>query len=178
QKGTISLNETVLDWENQEYKTRIGYLPEFPFYYPHLSVMEMMRLTGGLRRVPKELLEERIHYLLERFDLHSYRNLSMDELSQGTKKRVALSSTLLHKPDILILDEPTNGLDPDQVIIVRDTLREYSEQGGLVLLSTHILGLAEKLADHVGIVRSGRLLFAGEPSGDLESLYLAHRLEA
>ncbi|MCM3340108.1 ABC transporter ATP-binding protein [Paenibacillus sp. MER TA 81-3] len=175
QQGTISLNHHVLQWQDQRYKQRIGYLMEFPFYYPSLTVVEMMRLNGGLRNIQRGQLEDRIMHWLERFELQAYHNHQMDALSQGTKKRVALASTLLHEPDILILDEPTNGLDPDQVMIVRNTLQEYSENGALILLSTHIIGLAEKLAQQVAILRNGQLVYCGDSTDDLEGLYVAHR---
>ncbi|MEB4781590.1 ABC transporter ATP-binding protein [Paenibacillus polymyxa] len=175
QKGIIRLNQTIIDFENQNYKSMVGYLQEFPFYYPVLSVVEMMRLIGGLRQVPKDQLEKRIAKWLERFKLEDYQNIKMEELSQGTKKRVALASTLLHEPTILILDEPTNGLDPDQVMIVRSTLREYLTEGRVILLSTHIIGLAEKLADQVAILRNGRITYAGRSTIDLECLYIAHQ---
>ncbi|MEK5140361.1 MULTISPECIES: ABC transporter ATP-binding protein [Paenibacillus] len=175
QKGTIRFNQTIIDFENQNYKSMIGYLQEFPFYYPALSVLEMMRLIGGLQQVPKNQLEIRIAKWLERFKLEDYQNIKMEELSQGTKKRVALASTLLHEPTILILDEPTNGLDPDQVMIVRSTLQEYLTEGRVILLSTHIIGLAEKLADQVAILRNGRITYAGRATIDLETLYIAHQ---
>lgn len=87
---------------------------------------------------------------------------------------MALASTLLHEPDILLLDEPTNGLDPDQVITVRDTLQTYCAKGALILLSTHIIGLAEKIADQVAILRKGHIVYAGNPTEDVESLYVSH----
>lgn len=111
---------------------------------------------------------------LKQFGLQSYSSYPISSLSQGTAKRVALASTLLHEPDILLLDEPTNGLDPDQVITVRDTLQTYCAKGALILLSTHIIGLAEKIADQAAILRKGRIVCAGNPTEDVESLYVSH----
>ncbi|MFL1675205.1 ABC transporter ATP-binding protein [Paenibacillus dendritiformis] len=174
QQGSITLNGQVLNWQDQRYKQRVGYMMEFPFQYPFLTVLEMMRLSGRLRNVPKDLLEERMQHWLKHFGLQSYSSYPMGALSQGTAKRVALASTLLHEPDILLLDEPTNGLDPDQVITVRDTLQMYCAKGALILLSTHIIGLAEKIAHQVAILRKGRIVYAGNPTEDLESLYVSH----
>lgn len=174
QQGSITLNGQVLNWQDQRYKQRVGYMMEFPFQYPFLTVLEMMRLSGRLRNVPKDLLEERMQHWLKQFGLQSYSGYSIGSLSQGTAKRVALASTLLHEPDILLLDEPTNGLDPDQVITVRDTLQTYCAKGALILLSTHIIGLAEKIADQVAILRKGRIVYAGKPTEDVESLYVSH----
>ncbi|MBG9795453.1 ABC transporter ATPase [Paenibacillus dendritiformis] len=174
QQGSITLNGQVLNWQDQQYKQRVGYMMEFPFQYPFLSVMEMMRLIGQLRNVPKHLLEERMQHWLKQFGLQAYSGYPMGALSQGTAKRVALASTLLHEPDILLLDEPTNGLDPDQVITVRDTLQAYCAKGALILLSTHIIGLAEKVAHQAAILRKGRIVYAGKAKEDLESLYVSH----
>lgn len=174
QQGSITLNGQALNWQDQQYKHRVGYMMEFPFQYPFLTVIEMMRLIGQLRHVPKDLLEERMHHWLKQFGLQSYSGYPMGALSQGTAKRAALASTLLHDPDILLLDEPTNGLDPDQVITVRDTLQTYCSKGALILMSTHIIGLAEKIAHQVAIMRKGRIVYAGKPTKDVESLYLSH----
>lgn len=175
QQGSILLGRQAVHWHDQQYKKRIGYMMEFPFQYPFLTVIEMMRLIGQLRRVSPDQLEERIRHWLKHFTLEPYSNYAIGALSQGTARRVALASALLHEPDILLLDEPTNGLDPDQVIIVRDTLQQYCARGALILLSTHIIGLAEKLANQAAILRNGRIVYAGKATGDLESLYVANK---
>ncbi|WP_055108597.1 ABC transporter ATP-binding protein [Paenibacillus ihumii] len=175
QQGSILLNQQVVHWQDQQYKKRIGYMMEFPFQYPFLTVIEIMRLIGQLRNVSPDQLEESIQYWLKHFLLESYSNYPIGTLSQGTARRVALASQLLHEPDILLLDEPTNGLDPDQVMIVRDTLQQYCSRGALILLSTHIIGLAEKLSHQAAILRNGRLVYAGKSAEDLESLYVASK---
>lgn len=173
QQGTISLNDQTVHGEDELYKQRVGYMMEFPFQYPFLTVVEMMRLVGGLRHVESEQLEERILHWLKQFKLEPYSLYPIGTLSQGTAKRVALASTLLHEPDIVILDEPTNGLDPDQVIIVRDTLQTYCAKGTIILLSTHIMGLAEKIASQAIILRNGCIVYAGKSTEDMEQLYLS-----
>lgn len=174
QQGSILLNQQAMHWQDQSYKQRVGYMMEFPYQYPFLTVIEMMRLVGRLRHVPQAQLEDRILHWLKQFALAPYSLYPIGTLSQGTAKRVALASTLLHEPDILILDEPTNGLDPDQVIIVRETLQTYCAQGALILLSTHIMGLAEKTAHQAAILRGGRIVYNGKSTEDMESLYLSH----
>jgi len=173
-QGSILLNDQKIDWEDVAYKQRMGYMMEFPFQYPFLTVLEMMRLVGQLRCIPKKQLEERIMCWLHKLGLESYGLYPIHTLSQGTAQRVALASTFLHEPDILILDEPTNGLDPAQVIVVREILQAYCKRGTIILCSTHIMGLAEKIAHQVAILHNGQLMYQGDKTEDMEDLYLSY----
>lgn len=150
----------------------IGYLTEFPYFYPFLTTTEMIRLVGQLKGLDAQFLEAQIKKWLEFFGLNEYQNQTVGSLSQGTKKRVAFINAIIHQPKILLLDEPTNGLDPEQIVLFRDVLKDLSKAGTLILLSTHIMDLAEKLADKIGIIRRNHLIYAGDNIGRLEDLYL------
>ncbi|MBY0594973.1 ABC transporter ATP-binding protein [Bacillus bingmayongensis] len=157
---------------NESLQENIGYLTEFPYFYPFLTTTEMIRLVGQLKGVEANFLENQIEKWIDLFGLYGYRNNTMESLSQGTKKRVTFITSIIHQPRIILLDEPTNGLDPEQIVLFRDVLKELSKDGALILLSTHIMDLAEKLADNIGIIRNNSLIYTGENTKNLEDLYL------
>lgn len=170
--GSITLLSSEGKNINGFLQGNIGYLTEFPYFYPFLTTTEMIRLVGQLKGVEENFLEDQINKWIDLFNLHEYRNQTMGSLSQGTKKRVAFISSIIHQPKIILLDEPTNGLDPEQIVLFRSVLKELSKAGALILLSTHIMDLAEKLADNIGIIRNNNLIYTGENLKNLEELYL------
>lgn len=158
--------------DKKTFEESIGFLQEYSYFYPFLTAAEMIRLVGQLKGLEADLIEVQMNKWLDYFELNKYRNQQMDSLSQGTKKRIALINAIIHQPKILLLDEPTNGLDPEQIVLFRTVLKELSNSGALILLSTHIIDLAEKLADKVGIIRGNQLVYKGDNTGHLENLYL------
>lgn len=170
--GSITLLDSKGKNINESLLKNIGYLTEFPYFYPFLTTVEMIRLVGQLKGLEVNFLENQIEKWIDLFGLHEYRNQTMGSLSQGTKKRVAFINSIIHQPRIILLDEPTNGLDPEQIVLFRYVLKELSKDGALILLSTHIMDLAEKLADNIGIIRNNNLIYTGENIKDLEDLYL------
>lgn len=170
--GSITLLDSKGQNINESLQKNIGYLTEFPYFYPFLTTTEMIRLVGQLKGLEANFLEDQIKKWIDLFGLHEYRNQTMGSLSQGTKKRVAFINSIIHQPRIILLDEPTNGLDPEQIVLFRHVLKELSKDGALILLSTHIMDLAEKLADNIGIIRNNHLIYTGENTKNLEDLYL------
>lgn len=170
--GSITLLSSEGENMNESLQENIGYLTEFPYFYPFLTTTEMIRLVGQLKGLEANFLEDQIEKWIELFGLYEYRNQTIGSLSQGTKKRVAFINSIIHQPRIILLDEPTNGLDPEQIVLFRCVLKELSKDGALILLSTHIMDLAEKLADNIGIIRNNNLIYTGENTKDLEDLYL------
>lgn len=171
--GTITLFNSFGKEDKEFLNKNIGYLTEYPYFYPFLTTIEMIRLVGQLRGLEQGFLENQIEKWLDTFNLMEYRNQPMDSLSQGTKKRVAFIISVIHQPKIILLDEPTNGLDPKQIVLFRNVLRKLANTGCLILLSTHIMGLGEKLADEVGIIYNNSLEYIGDNMGNLENLYLS-----
>lgn len=165
-----------------EARQRLAYVPDFPFLYDKLTPLEFLRFTGQLYQVPAARAEVAIGELVERFNLGPFLHQAIDSLSHGTRQRVAITSALLHDPEVFVIDEPMVGLDPHHARVVKDVLKERANRGMTVFLSTHQIYVADELADRVGIIHRGQLLSVGTPAelrreagtdGALESAFLA-----
>ena len=147
--------------ESLEVRKRIGYLPETLPLYPELSVYEYLSYMGSLRNVPD--LDSEIESILQTVHLSDRMDSLIGNLSKGLKQRVGLAQALIHHPAILILDEPSLGLDPGQIIEVRNLIRTL-KQDRTILLSTHILSEAQQVCDRVLIINKGRIVAEDSPS--------------
>lgn len=152
-----------LDIQTQplEARRRLAYVPDFPFLYDKLTPWEFLRFTGQLFRMPESVISGRGRALVDRFSLDPYVNKPIESLSHGTRQRVAIVSALLHAPEVFILDEPMVGLDPHHARVLKDVLKEKSQGGMTIFISTHQLGVAEEMADRIGIMHRGRLIAVG-----------------
>jgi ABC-2 type transport system ATP-binding protein len=154
----------------------ISYVPDFPFLYDKLQPMEFMLLVGQLYGMNRAEILRASQKLFDLLDLDEARHHLIETLSHGTRQRVAIASALLHNPKVIIIDEPMVGLDPRSVRVVKDMLKARARAGATVFLSTHILHVAEQLADRIGILNRGRLIAIGtmselrEASGELGAL--------
>ncbi|MGA2222467.1 MAG: ABC transporter ATP-binding protein [Verrucomicrobiia bacterium] len=154
----------------------ISYVPDFPFLYDKLQPMEFMLLVGQLYGMTRAEILRASQELFDLLDLDEARHNLIETLSHGTRQRVAIASALLHNPKVIIIDEPMVGLDPRSVRVVKDMLKARARAGVTVFLSTHILHVAEELADRIGILNRGRLIAIGtmgelrEASGELGAL--------
>jgi ABC-2 type transport system ATP-binding protein len=140
-------------------RDRIGYLPEERGLYRQMKVVEHILFLAeikGVRGVGRE-----VDRWLERFELTDKRDAKVEELSKGNQQKVQLIGTLLHDPDLIILDEPQSGLDPVNMVLVRNLLRELREQGKTILLSTHMMAEAERMADDIVLVHRGKVVLQG-----------------
>jgi ABC-2 type transport system ATP-binding protein len=140
-------------------RDRIGYLPEERGLYRQMKVVEHLLFLAeikGVRGVGRE-----VDRWLERFELTDKRDAKVEELSKGNQQKVQLIGTLLHDPDLIILDEPQSGLDPVNMVLVRNLLRELREQGKTILLSTHMMAEAERMADDIVLVHRGQVVLQG-----------------
>ena len=144
-----------------EAKKRMAYVPDFPFLYDKLTALEFFRFTGQLFNLPVEQVEAESAKLVDRFGLIEFCEKPIESLSHGTRQRVAIVSALLHKPDVLVIDEPMVGLDPHHARVVKDVFKEASNAGMTIFLSTHQLSVAEELADRIGIINRGKLAAVG-----------------
>jgi len=165
-----------------EVRRKMAYVPDFPFLYDKLTPWEFLRFTGQLFQMTEERIGQASAELIQRFNLEEFVHKTIEGLSHGTRQRVAIVSALLHDPEVFVIDEPMVGLDPHHSRVVKDILKERSQNGVTVFLSTHQLTVAEEMADRIGIMHQGRLIALGTAdelrrqsgaSGPLESAFLA-----
>lgn len=164
-----------------EIKSISGFLPESPGLYEKLTCVEFLEFIGELYAVPKDILKERIHELIELFELKGRENDLLEGYSRGMKQKVCLMSAIIHDPKLIFLDEPTSNLDPEASLMVRDMIEQLAKKADkTIFLCTHLLKHAEDLCDIIGIIKEGKLVIEGntkeiiEQTGtnDLESAYL------
>ncbi|HRQ87546.1 MAG TPA: ABC transporter ATP-binding protein [Bacteroidia bacterium] len=144
-----------------EAKRRIGYIPDVAEFYDKLTPVEFMAFIAELFQIDRSEAKRRTPELMERFALFPYARQRIENLSHGTRQRLAFASALLHEPEVIVVDEPMVGLDPKNAKVVKDELKARSEAGTTVFLSTHLLNVAEELADRIGIIDHGRLQAVG-----------------
>ncbi|MEY2936828.1 MAG: hypothetical protein RL033_7577 [Pseudomonadota bacterium] len=147
-----------------ELKRHIGYLPDTPFFYDYLTGWELLRFIAEVHGLEPAESVQRGERLLNELQLADAGDDFVTSYSLGMKKKMALALALMHEPRILILDEPTTGLDPQSSRHIREFIRSYANAGGTVLLSTHWLEMAQSVCDRVGIIARGRLVASGAPA--------------
>ncbi len=159
--GNIFLGKYNLAKDPIHAKQIVGYIPDRPYLYNKLSAREFLYFCAELYNVPAKEIDYRIDALLEEYSLKDWQNELVESYSHGMKQRLATCAALIHKPEILIIDEPMVGLDPHGAKMLKDALRRYSEAGTTILLSTHSLNVAEELANRLGIIHRGQLIATG-----------------
>ena len=142
-------------------KAASGYVPEEPYLYPKLSGREFLRFVGDLFNIPTVQAERRADELLRIFALDDAADSTIDSYSHGMRQKTAVAAALVHDPRVLVLDEPTSGLDPKSARLIKDILRQMADRGAAVFLSTHILEIAERMCDRIGIINKGELIAVG-----------------
>src|SRR3954451_9042718 len=153
-----------IDWggkNSDSYRDRIGYLPEERGLYKQMNVVELLLFLAEIKGRKGADVKKDIDRWLDRFELHEKRDAKVEELSKGNQQKVQLIGTLLHDPELIILDEPQSGLDPVNMVLVRDLLRELKEEGRTILLSTHMMGEAERMADDIVLIHQGKVVLDG-----------------
>jgi ABC-2 type transport system ATP-binding protein len=168
--------------EPQRAKQPLAYIPDDPVLYGKLNPMEHLEFVAALWRVDAVVARKRAQELLERLGLWDRRGEWLESYSRGMKQKVALASALIHAPRLILLDEPLTGLDASAARLVKDMLLEFLKDGGAVILTTHILEVAERLAERIGIMSGGRLIaegtmeelrsHSGRAGGSLEEIFL------
>jgi ABC-2 type transport system ATP-binding protein len=159
--GAISLFGVDVLAEPIAAKQMLAWLPDEPLLYDKLTPAEYLAFIAGLWRLPGDVAEMRAEQLLTRLGLWDRRDVRCEGFSRGMKQKVALAGALIHEPRLLILDEPLTGLDAAAARLVKDMLLERVAAGGTVILTTHILEVAERMAQRIGIIRAGRLIVEG-----------------
>jgi len=163
-------------------KRRVGYVPESPRLYEFLTGLEYLDFIGDIYGLDASEKKARIGEYLEAMELEGREGDMISSYSEGMKQKIALISAFLHKPKLLLLDEPLSGLDPRSARIVKDLLRKLTAQGVTTIMSTHILEIAQAMCDRIAIMYEGRLLALGNmkelrqkarlPGSDLEDIFL------
>jgi len=159
--GSIQVLGTDVTSNPVAIKGMIGYVPESPRLYEFLSGVEYLDFVADIHRITKGERQERIIEFLKALDLESRENELIHGYSQGMKQKLAIAAALLHRPRVLILDEPLNGLDPRSARIVKDVLQKFRDNGVPTIFSTHVLEIADAICDRIIIMDSGQIVAEG-----------------
>jgi ABC-2 type transport system ATP-binding protein len=140
------------------FKRRLGYVPEDPQVYAYLTGYEYLQLVGRLRSIPAWILNEKIGELMKLFSLQIHRHSALSSYSKGMRQKVLIIAALLHNPDLLIFDEPLSGLDVTTALIFKNLVRSLVEEGKMILYSSHVLEVVEKICSNVIILQKGSIV--------------------
>ena len=180
--GTITINGYDIQRHPNDAKQCTGYIPDQPFVYEKLTGREFLFFGAGLYRMDHAAAVKNIQHLTELFEIGSWIDRRMEYYSQGMRQRIVIASGLLHEPKALVVDEPMVGLDPRSAHIVKQVLKQKSNEGVAVFMSTHSLSVVEELCVKVGILKHGKLIYEDSidslkvmkerHNGKFESLFL------
>lgn len=161
--GVFYPDSGSIDWPDggRNPQDRIGYLPEERGLYRQMKIVEQLLFLAEIKNRRGPEVVKAVDRWLERFELTEKRNAKVEELSKGNQQKVQLIGALLHDPDLIVLDEPQSGLDPVNMVLVRNLLRDLKEEGKTILLSTHMMGEAERMADEIVLVHQGKVVLSG-----------------
>ncbi len=176
-RGNVTIAGFDLHGEPMRAHERIGYVPDIPNLYEKLTPLEFFEFTAEVFRMEKAAARHRITDLIELFDLGEHSRKLIASLSHGTKQKVSLAAAVLHRPDVLLLDEPTGGLDPRATRKIKDIMIELSRAGCAILFSTHILEIAENMCHRLYIINKGKIVADGPIDSLKESLRQGSTLE-
>ncbi len=166
-----------MDWRDPKVKDVIGFLPEQPYFYDHLTASELLEYYAGLSGVPASERKRQVAAMLERVKLSDVGKLQLRKFSKGMLQRVGIAQAILHDPQVIILDEPMSGLDPIGRREVRDLIQSLKDEGKTIFFSTHILADAESLCDRVAVIHKGELRGVGVVSELVARAENANRTE-
>ncbi|MBL0035672.1 MAG: ATP-binding cassette domain-containing protein [Flavobacteriales bacterium] len=161
--GKITVGGHDVATEPEVVRRMIGYLPESNPLYEDMPVLDLLRFAAKLQAVPADRIDERLRTMVEACCLDREKHKRVGELSKGYRQRVGLAQAMVHDPDVLILDEPTTGLDPNQIVEIRELIKELG-QAKTVIFSTHILPEVEATCDRILIIDKGRIVADGGPA--------------
>jgi ABC-2 type transport system ATP-binding protein len=179
--GKIRIAGFDLETQGQEARQRISFVPDTPYLYEKLTGREVLRFVADMYQMSEEKALARIDEMIELFNLYSFVDDLTQNYSHGMRQRTVFAAALLHEPEVLIVDEPTVGLDPHGIRLLKDVLRNETKRGATVFLSTHSLDIAQELSDRIGVINQGKLIGLGtldqlrhraDLNGNLEEVFL------
>jgi len=180
--GTVTIAGVNMQEQPEVAKRKIGFIPDRPYLYEKLTGMEFLKFTADLYGVGQNGFRKKAVKHLEMFSLADWSDELIESYSHGMKQRLIMAASLLHDPEVIIVDEPMVGLDPAAIIMVKDLLKQLAQKGATVFMSTHTLKVAEDTCDRIGIINKGKLIAIGTTtdlqreanvtSADLEQLFL------
>ncbi|MGB3975007.1 MAG: ABC transporter ATP-binding protein [bacterium] len=159
--GDVLIDRVSMRENPMKAKHAFGYVPDQPFVYDRLTPVEFLRFVGGLYGLDPLECDEKADYWLDQFELRKYKYELLGSFSYGMRQKVIFTAAFLHNPQVLIIDEPMVGLDPEGAIILKKLLRQRCEAGLAAFVSTHSLEVAEQIADRIGIMYQGKLRAEG-----------------
>ena len=180
--GTVKIMGKDIQEDPLGAKKNIGLIPDQPQIYEKLTGIEFLRFMGNIFGMDRKEIEKKIKELLKLFDLSGRGGELIQSYSHGMKQKMAIAGALIHSPKVLFFDEPTVGLDPKSAKIIKDIIKFRAKSGDCIFMSTHILEIAERICDRVGIIQNGKLIAIGnieelrklstEDKGNLEEIFL------
>jgi ABC-2 type transport system ATP-binding protein len=179
--GTVRIGGVDISEDPISAKAKLGFIPDRPFIYEKLTGSEFLRFVAGLYGQDGTAVEHRARELLALFDLEEWRDELVESYSHGMRQKLIISSAFVHRPEVIVVDEPHVGLDPKSIKILRDLFREYVRRGHTIMMSTHTLEAAESLCDRIAIIHGGRIVACGtmeqlrsgaRPGTGLEEIFL------
>ena len=159
--GRVRIGGIDVVRQPNEAKALLGFIPDRPFIYEKLTGMEFLRFVAGLYGQQGAPVEHRSRELLGLFDLEDWRDELVESYSHGMRQKLIISSALVHRPDVIVVDEPMVGLDPKAARTLKDLFREYTRRGHTIMMSTHTLEVAQHMCDRIAIIRRGRIAASG-----------------
>jgi ABC-2 type transport system ATP-binding protein len=159
--GTVEIGGIDIIRRPLEAKQRLGFIPDRPFVYDKLTGGEFLRFAAALYGQEGPAIERRIDELLELFELSRWKDELTETYSHGMRQKLIISGALVHRPEVIVVDEPMVGLDPKSARLLKDLFRHFVDRGGTVLMSTHTLEVAETMCDQIAIVHGGKIVAHG-----------------
>jgi ABC-2 type transport system ATP-binding protein len=159
--GRVWLGGVDLLAQPMEAKARLGFIPDRPFVYDKLTGGEFLRFVAGLYNQDGASVEKRIDELLHLFELTQWKDELVESYSHGMRQKLIISSALIHRPELIVVDEPMVGLDPRGARLLKDIFRAFVGRGGTVLMSTHTLEVAQAMCDRIAIIQQGKIVAQG-----------------
>lgn len=180
-EGDIFIDEKSIKTQSLEAKKNFGFVPDSPDMFLRLKGIEYLNFIADIYEISEELRKKRIEELTQKFEIHDVLQNQMQTYSHGMRQKIIICGVLLNNPKNWILDEPMTGLDPKSSYDLKEMMRKHAKEGNSVFFSTHVLEVAEKLCDRIGIINKGKLIFVGtynemkekfKENASLEELFL------
>lgn len=159
--GSVTIGGADIHQHPEEAKAKLGFIPDRPYVYEKLTGAEFLRFVAALFGQEGAGVEKRMDELLELFELTPWKDELTESYSHGMRQKLLISSALVHRPEVVVVDEPMVGLDPKSARTLKDLLRAFVDRGGTVLMSTHTLEVAEAMCDRIAIIQHGKLAASG-----------------